>query len=57
MSFTSIGVITVEQGRSSSIGAKNLSFVLRQLTNDFKEENAEKESVQYRKPISYSPEY
>ena len=36
-----------KQGRSSSIGAKNLSFVLRQLTEDFKEENIEKESVQY----------
>ena len=45
-----------QQGRSSSIGAKILSFMLRQLKDDFKEENTEKESVQYRKPISYSPE-
>ena len=45
-----------QQGRSSSIGAKILSFVFRQLTEDFKEENTEKESVQYRIPISYSPE-
>ena len=37
---------TIKQGRSSSIGAKILSFVLRLLTDDFKEENAEKESVQ-----------
>ena len=46
----------VNKGLSSFIGAKKLSFVLRQSTNDFKEENTEKESVQYRKPISCSPE-
>ena len=40
-----------KQGRSSSIGAKILSFVSRKIMDDFKEE---KESVQYRKPISYS---
>ena len=28
-----------KQGRSSSIGAKTLPFVLRQLTDDFKEKN------------------
>ena len=43
-------------GRSSSSGAKSLSFLFRQLTEDFKEENTEKESVKYRIPISYSPE-
>ena len=37
-----------KQGRSSSIGAKILSFMFRQLTEDFKEENTEKESIQYR---------
>ena len=37
---------------SSSIGVKILSFVLRQLTYDFKEENTEKESVKHRNPIS-----
>ena len=35
----------VKQGGSSSIGAKLLSFVVRQLTEDFKEENTEKEPV------------
>ena len=45
-----------KQGRSSTIGAKILSIVLRQLTDDFKDENTSKESVQYRKPISYSLE-
>ena len=45
-----------KQGRSSSIGAKISYFVFRHLTDDFKEENNEKESVQYRIPIPYSPE-
>ena len=36
------------KGQSSSIGEKILSFVFRQITDDFKEENTEKESVQYR---------
>ena len=45
-----------KQGRSSSIGAKILSFVSGQLTEDFNEENTEKESIQYGIPISYSPE-
>ena len=48
--------LEIKQGRSSSIGAKILSFVFRQLTEDFKEENTEKESIQYGIPISYSPE-
>ena len=42
-----IFAIKLRQGRSSSIGAKILSFVFRQLTDDIKEENTEKESVQY----------
>ena len=37
-------------------GANILSFVFRQLTDDLKKENSEKESVQFRIPISYSPE-
>ena len=45
---------SLKQGRSSSIGAKILSLVSMQLTDDFKEENTEKEFVQYRKLISYS---
>ena len=36
-----------KQGRSSSIGEKISSFVFRQWTEDFKEENTEKESIQY----------
>ena len=43
-----------KQGRLSSVGAKILFFVLRQLTDDFKEEKLKKETVLY--PISYSPE-
>ena len=45
------GQLPNKQWRSSSIGAKISSFVFRQLTEDFKEENTEKESVQYRIPI------
>ena len=43
-----MGDVEIQQGRSSSIGAKILSFVFRQLTEDFKEENTKKESIQYR---------
>ena len=46
----------MKQGRLSSMGANFLSLVFRQLTEDFKEENTEKESYQYGIPISYSPE-
>ena len=49
-------LVLKEQGLASSKGAKILSFVLRLLTGDFKEENTEKESAKYRKPMSYSPE-
>ena len=40
-----------KQGRSSSIGAKIISFMLRQFIDDFKEGNTEEESVQYQKTI------
>ena len=41
---------TFKQGRSSSIGAKNLSIVLRQLTEDFKEKTLKKNlpTIEYR---------
>ena len=35
-------LINSKQGRSSSIGVNIISFVLRQLTHDFKEENTGK---------------
>jgi hypothetical protein len=43
--------IIIAQGRASSIGAKILSFEFRELTEDCKEENTEKESIQYGIPI------
>ena len=45
--------IIIAQGRASSIGAKILSFEFRELTEDFKEENTEKESIQYGIPIIF----
>ena len=36
------------------MGVKILSFVFRQLTEDFKEEKTDKESVQYQIQILYS---